>query len=261
MWWTTPSRRLRPALAAIALITPLASTSAQEPKQAPAQESATDPVRKGNVDGPWIKRHEQHLEALKPGNTELIFIGDSITDGWAGGGRSVWERYYAPRKAVNLGIGGDRTQHILWRLDHGALRGISPKVAVVMIGTNNAFSNSPDEIAAGVKAIVERLRQGLPKTKVLLLGVFPRAQRPDPSTRSRPVPLKPIPRIQEINERIKSLDDGRYVKYLDITPTFLNADGLIAPEIMPDYLHLNPKGYRLWADAIEPTLWTMMEGK
>jgi lysophospholipase L1-like esterase len=247
MWWTTPSRLLRLTLLSVAFLIPTAATSAQDT----LGKSATDPFRKGSEAGTWVQHHEQHLQQLRAGTTELIFIGDSITDQWSSTGRGVWERYYAPRKAVNLGIGGDRTQHVLWRLEHGATQGISPKVAVVMIGTNNLSSNPPDEVAAGIKAVVGKLRDRLPRTKVLLLGIFPRGPRPD-EVRDR---------IQAINEQIKSLDDGKFVKYLDISAAFLNPDGTISKEIMPDYLHLTARGYRLWADAIEPTLWTLMEGK
>ena len=250
MRWPTPSRPFRHALAALALAVPAILATAQEVKKAASPESATDPVSRGK-DGWWMKTHEGFLEAIKPGTAEVIFIGDSITQGWGGGGKAVWERHYGPRKAVSLGIGGDRTQHVLWRLDHGELDGIKPKVAVLMIGTNNISSNSPDEIASGVTAIVKKVRDKLPATKVLLLGVFPRSAKPD-STRDR---------VRAVNEKIKGLDDGQSVKYLDISQVFLNPDGTISKEIMPDYLHLSPKGYRLWADAIEPTLWTMMEGK
>jgi lysophospholipase L1-like esterase len=247
MWWTTPSRCLRLTLASVVLLIPAAVSSAQDTPG----KSATDPFRKGAEDGPWVQHHEQHLQQLKAGTTELIFIGDSITDQWSSAGQGVWDRYYTPRKAVNLGIGGDRTQHVLWRLEHGATQGISPKVAVVMIGTNNLSSNPPDEVAAGIKAVVSKLRERLPKTKVLLLGIFPRGAKPD-EIRDR---------LQGINEQIKSLDDGKFVKYLDISAAFLNPDGTISKEIMPDSLHLSARGYRIWADAIEPTLWTLMEGK
>lgn len=247
-------RRTNPRLAPLALLLLLLPTSfatAQEARKDDPPESATDPASRGPDSG-WMKVHEGFLERLRPGTAEVIFVGDSITQGWGGGsGRAVWDRYYAPRKAVNLGIGGDRTQHVLWRLDHGELDGIHPKVAVVMIGTNNLSSNSPDEIAAGIKLIVERLRTKLPTTKVLLLGIFPRGAKPD-ATRDR---------LRAVNDQVKSLDDGKFIKYLDIAPAFLNPDGTISRDVMPDFLHLSPKGYRLWAESIEPTLWGMMEGK
>ncbi len=235
-------RRFAPAAVLLALVAMLGSLFAQE-------ESATDPVARSDG-GPWMQVHEEHLRRLAPGIAELIFVGDSITQGWEGGGREVWDRYYAPRRAVNLGIGGDRTQHVLWRLEHGALRGISPKVAVVMIGTNNITANPPEEVADGISAIVRTIRAKLPRTKVLLLGIFPRKN-----------PGGARERIAAINDRIKALGDDKAVNYLDISKTFLEADGTISREIMPDYLHLSPKGYRLWAEAMEPKLWEMMVGK
>lgn len=242
----TPFRRRFLVLAAFGLLTTVSAATAQEKKN----ESTTDPVAR-DEQGWWMKRHEEHLARVKPGKTDLIFIGDSITQGWEGGGKETWDRYYGPRHAINLGIGGDRTQHVLWRLGHDEIKGISPKVAVVMIGTNNVSSNTPDEIVDGVTAIVKTLRDKLPKTKVLLLAVFPRSAKPD-SLRDR---------IKSVNEKIQKLADGTNITYLNISKSFVNSDGTISKEIMPDYLHLSSQGYRLWADAIEPTLWTLMEAK
>ena len=107
--------------------------------------------------GSWMQLHEQFLAEAKQGNIDLLFLGDSITQGW--GDNAVWKRYYGPRHAANFGIGGDRTQHVLWRIQHGEIDGIHPGVVVLMIGTNNTRVNTPDEIAAGVKAIVDGLGQ------------------------------------------------------------------------------------------------------
>ena len=190
----------------------------------------------------WMERHEAMNARVKQGNVDLVFIGDSITQGWEGSGKDVWAKHYGRRNAVNLGIGGDRTQHVLWRLDHGNLDGISPKLAVVMIGTNNSGDNTPEEIADGVEAIVEKLHAKLPGTKVLLLAIFPRGENGQDAKRQV---------NQEANERIAKLDDGERVRYLDIGPRFLQDDGTLTREIMPDLLHLSEKGYTLWAAAIE----------
>ncbi len=198
-------------------------------------------------EGPWIDMHRSFVERAKKGNVDLLFLGDSITQGW--NDNEVWKRFYGPRNAANFGIGGDRTQHVLWRIQNGELDGIEPKVVVLMIGTNNASSATADEIAQGVTAIVEELRHRLPRAKILLLGVFPRGQKPD-ATREK---------LQAVNAKIARLDDGSHVKFLDIGKAFLNEDGTISPEIMPDYLHLSRKGYRIWADAMEPTLWSMLD--
>jgi lysophospholipase L1-like esterase len=198
-------------------------------------------------DGSWMEMHKSFLVLAKKGHIDLLFLGDSITQGW--NENTVWQRFYGPRHAANFGIGGDRTQHVLWRIQNGELEGISPKVTVLMIGTNNLFDDTPDEITQGIKSIVAEIRARLPKTKVLLLGVFPRSAKPDAARE----------RIKAINEKIARLDDGSHVQFLDIGKSFLNADGSISPEVMPDSLHLSTKGYRIWAEAMEPTLWAMLD--
>jgi beta-glucosidase len=197
----------------------------------------------------WMQRHESMNARVKQGHVDLLFIGDSITHGWEGDGKDVWSKFYGKRNAVNLGIGGDQTQHVLWRLDHGNIDGISPKLAVLMIGTNNAGGNTPEEIAAGVTAIVERLRTKLPQTKVLVLAIFPRG--PNNEDHLRQVNTK-------TNAIIEKLADGKDVFYLDIDPKFLAADGTLSTDIMPDLLHPNAKGYKIWAEAIEPMVKKLM---
>ena len=150
------------------------------------------------------------------GNVDLLLIGDSITHGWEGRGKKVWAKFYGKRNAVNLGIGGDRTQHVIWRLDNGNVKNISPKAAVIMIGTNNSGSNSPQEIADGLAAITKQLREKLPKTKVLLLGVFPRGANKDDARRKV---------NEKANAIFKKLADGKDVHYLDIGDKFLKPDG------------------------------------
>lgn len=194
-------------------------------------------------DANWMKRHDSFNERVKKGNVDLIFIGDSITQGWEGAGKKVWEEFYGKRNAVNLGIGGDRTQHVLWRLENGNIEGIKPKLAVLMIGTNNSGTNTSDQIAAGVTAIVEKLRKELPETKVLVLGIFPRGADKNDAKR----------KVNEgANEQIKKLADDKHVYYLDIGDAFLEDDGTLSKEVMPDLLHLNEKSYRTWAESIEP---------
>lgn len=193
----------------------------------------------------WMPRHEQKLKELAEMKTvDLLMIGDSITHGWEKNGKQMWDEYYAKRNAVNLGIGGDRTQHVLWRLQNGNIAGISPKLAVIMIGTNNSGSNTPEEIAAGIKAIVDLLRSRLPQTKVLILAIFPRGA-------SAEEPRHVV--NQKANALVAKLDDGKMIQYLDIGPKFLT-DGKLTKEIMPDLLHLSPAGYKIWAEAIEPAV-------
>ena len=202
--------------------------------------------------GGWMTRHQSFNKRVAQGNVDLVFIGDSITQGWEGRGKGVWEKFYGKRNAVNLGIGGDRTQHVIWRLDNDNVKNISPKAAVIMIGTNNSGSNTPEQIAEGVAAIVKQLRTKLPKTQVLLLAVFPRG--PDKNDKRRQV-------NEKTNDIFKKLADGKIVHYLDIGPSFLQDDGTLAREIMPDLLHLSEQGYTIWAESIEPTLKKLMGEK
>src|SRR5262249_4224884 len=154
----------------------------------------------------------------------------------------IFEKDFVPMKAANFGIGGDRTQHVLWRLQHGELDGIQPKVIMLMIGTNNSGSNTAAEIADGIKAIVAEIHKRSPKPKVLLLGVFPRGEKPNPARE----------KLKEVNQIIAKLDDGgKTVKYLDIGDKFMQPDGTISKDIMYDFLHLTEKGYGLWADAVK----------
>jgi beta-glucosidase len=205
-------------------------------------------------EGGWMDRHNSFNERVKKGEVDLLFIGDSITQGWENAGKDVWEKYYGPRKAVNLGIGGDRTQHVLWRLDNGNIAGIKPKLAVLMIGTNNSngTDNTAEEIGAGIQAIVKKLRHDLPETKVLILAIFPRGDKPSPQREKN----------AKASEIASKLADKKDVFYLDIGPKFLEADGTtLSREIMPDLLHLNPKSYGIWAESIEPTVAKLMDEK
>ncbi|MBT3469549.1 MAG: GDSL family lipase [Opitutae bacterium] len=208
--------------------------------------SALEPVPR---QGGWMKRHESFNKRVTRGKVDLVLIGDSITQGWEGRGKQVWKKHYGKRNAVNLGIGGDRTQHVIWRLDNGNLKGIAPKAAVVMIGTNNAGSNKPEEIADGVAAITNQLQTKLPKTQVLLLAIFPRGANKDDGRRKV---------NEKANAIFKKLADGKDVHYLDIGEKFLDPDGALNRKIMPDLLHLSEEGYTIWAESIEPTLKKLM---
>lgn len=201
-------------------------------------------------DANWVKRHEGFVNIAKKGGVDVLFLGDSITDGWRGkAGKETWDKNFAPLNSANFGIGGDRTQHVLWRIQNGELDGITPKVAVLMIGTNNTGADNAAQIADGISVIVKTIHEKSPKTKVLLLAVFPRAAKAD---------APPRVRIGEINKIISKLDNGKTVRYLDIGPKFLQEDGTLTKEIMPDLLHLSPRGYEIWADAMTPTLKEML---
>ena len=194
------------------------------------------------------KRQELVLQRAKeaPGNYDIEFIGDSITEGWEGKGSKVWSDFYGQRKVINFGVGGDRTQHVLWRFEQGQLDGIKAKVAVVMIGTNNSNNqdNTEAEILEGVTAIVQQIRTRQPDTKIILLGIFPRGQSFSPQRG----------KILQVNQALAKLDDGMNIFYLDFGPQLIENDGSISKTIMPDFLHPNAVGYLIWANATEPKL-------
>jgi beta-glucosidase len=195
----------------------------------------------------WKSRHERCVEQTKQGGHELIFIGDSITQGWEGGGKTTWDKYYANRKAANYGFSGDRTEHVLWRMENGEIVGEKPKVAVMMIGTNNIGHGSSDAVATalGVKTIVGKLRSVMPTTKILLLGIFPRGATSTDKMRMD---------VASATSQYSTLADGKNVFFLDIGRHFMTRDGDMWTGLMPDLLHPNSGGYDIWAKAMEPTL-------
>ncbi|HEX4793316.1 MAG TPA: GDSL-type esterase/lipase family protein [Humisphaera sp.] len=221
----------------------------------PATTQATQPANRGSIPVEKDRRRHDGFMArkerlIKTGGTRLVLIGDSITDAWRSDPqREMFEDYFGQYRPYNIGISGDETQHVLWRLQHGELDGVSPKVAVIMIGTNNIGNNnkmSAEETADGIVSVVKAAQEKVPGIKILLLGVFPRANKADDPFRAQ---------IKQINEMIAKLDDGgKHVKFLDIGDKFLEPDGTLPRTIMPDYLHPNTKGYEIWAEAIKPAV-------
>lgn len=205
----------------------------------------------------WLPRHEQKRReakaiADKGGKIDLLFIGDSITQGWENEGAPVWEKHYADRNAFAIGFGGDRTENVLWRLQHGAVENMSPQLVVMMIGTNNTGHRheQPAYTAAGIKKLLTELHQRLPESKVLLLAIFPRDEQPDGGLRQI---------NNGVNEIIKHYVDNKRVFFADINAVFLTQEGVLPKEIMPDLLHPNEKGYSLWAEALEPHLQKLLK--
>jgi lysophospholipase L1-like esterase len=216
---------------------------------------ATKPAPKfdknGKPEAGFIKKHQEFIERGKQPAT-VLFLGDSITAGWNGNGKETWLQY-DKYNAANFGISGDRTQHVLWRIENGELADIKPKVTVLMIGTNNLKDDEPDKISEGIETIVKIIRNET-NSKVLLLGIFPRGADPD-NVGTKMFRAK----IATINDRIKKLDDGQNIRYLDISDVFLEKDGSISEKIMKDALHPGPEGYKRWADAMQPTLDEMLK--
>lgn len=223
------------------------------PAAAPALHSALTPADRLE-EAWWKERFEAANARIAQGDVELIFLGDSITQGWEGAGKDIWAEFYGKRKALNLGFSGDRTQHVLWRLERHGLEALarpaagraSPKLVVLMIGTNNSngADNTAQEIADGIGAVVRSLRSRLPEAKVLVLAIFPRGAQPD-AQRAKNAAASAL---------VARLADGKHVRYLDIGPKFLAADGALTTDIMPDLLHLSPLAYGIWAESIEPVV-------
>src|ERR1700722_3732530 len=171
----------------------------------PAPNSAIVPVMRFTPTN-WVSRHEGFAAQAKKGGVDILFMGDSITDFWRNRGSNVWNKYYASRHAINFGISGDRTQHVLWRIDHGELDGLKPKVTILMIGTNNSNSDSPENIAAAIKLIIQEIRDKCPGTKVLLLGIFPRGPHTNPAGVTDDA-VKRMGTIHTVNNIISQYDD------------------------------------------------------
>ena len=259
------------------------------PILAAGEKAADNPAaQKLNRD---IPRHKEFLKRIEQskGVGDVIFLGDSITHGWEG--QKAWQEHFGSFKPVNLGISGDQTGHVLWRITEGhELDQLKPRAAVIMIGTNNIGGHTAQQIAGGIRAIVEELKRQKPEIKVLVLGVFPRGSSADAERSLEQITagIRPIDeelknekpdlkrlnalvrdlkrqrgtiptaklnrKVAEINAILANLDDGKNVFYKDIGKEFLDQHGGLSGEIMPDYLHLSARGYDLWGKAIKGDL-------
>src|ERR1041385_463301 len=245
---------LRQSIIAVAVLVLVNQSQAQTNAVVTASASAVVTVHTNTAIIPVsrearsLPRQELVLKRAKenPGACDIVFIGDSITQGWEGAGKNVWEKCYGSRKCLNFGVGGDRTQHVLWRFEHGQLDGLKPKAAVLMIGTNNSNKddNTEGDILEGVTAIVKQISTRLPDTKLLVLGIFPRGKTF--STQRG--------KILQVNQALEKLADNKTIFYMDIGSQMIEADGSISTEMMRDALHPGEKGYEIWAAAIEPRL-------
>jgi lysophospholipase L1-like esterase len=219
-----------------------------QPPDVPAEKYGKD----GKINPGFIASHEKFVRIAKEGKAQLVFLGDSITAGWGGkDNQPIWNKAFGAYVPANFGIGGDRTQHVLWRILNGELEVIKPKAVVLMIGTNNSGTDSAEGIAKGVTVIVETIRAKQPQAKILLLAVFPRGEKANPNPGRE--------KLKVVNSIIAKLDDGKNVFFLDIGDKFLQPDGSLTKEIMPDFLHLSAAGYQIWADAIGPKLAELMK--
>jgi len=202
--------------------------------------TTTQPVEAKTNGEKWWRGNCERINAdikKMEGKIDLAFVGDSITARWKG---DSWNKHWGAYRAVNMGIGGDRTQNVLWRLQNGQLDGYKARLFVLMIGTNNCDKRTePADVAAGIKAIVELIKTKQPKAKILLLGILPTGEKPNPGREKK----------EAVNELISKFAGGA-VHYMDIGAKFLQPDGTISKEVMKDFLHLATKGYDIWAEAI-----------
>lgn len=208
----------------------------------------------------WDSRHAAVMAIKGQLKPEYVLIGDSITHFWGGEpdagkignrGAESWKSLFAGRRAINLGFGWDRTQNVLKRIELGELDGIEPKAIILHIGTNNLAAtpqsrrNTPTEIAEAITLIVERAQARCPRAQVILMAIFPRG--PGATNAERQT-------IADINRRLASLGQKPRITFLDITTKWLQPDGSISADLMPDFLHPNDKGYAIWADALRGVL-------
>ncbi len=240
---------------------PVAVATAPATPAAPAVVDASAAIPKtGNVR--FFELHEKFLARTKSGPIGVLFMGDSITEGW-GKAPHVWEKYFGQYQPANFGIGGDQTQHVIWRIENGELDGIRPKVMVLMIGTNNSGQHTGDQIADAVKKIIDLSRAKIPGLKVLLVAILPRDARRNNDGLITEAAIADAAKRVAANDRANALlakmDDGVNVRYLNTNAVFLGRDGRIPWTIMPDQLHPTAAGYQLWAEAIEKPLAEMMK--
>jgi len=232
----------------------VAAGSNQPAEMAPPSSDPVAPVPRDR-DYPWMSlaqwegTHAELSAIAAKGEAELVFLGDSITASTKSS--ESWKKVFGAYRYANFGIGGDRTQNVLWRLDHGETGALKPKVVVLLIGTNNIGTTEHDvaDTVRGVTAVVEKLRVAFPATKVLVLGIFPRDEKPDALVRAK---------VQAINAELVRLDDGKIVFVRDIGKVFLEVDGTLSAAVSQDHLHLTEEGLRRWAEAIAPMVQQLM---
>ncbi len=183
--------------------------------------------------GPWA------------GPDAVIFLGDSLTSRWRTDGREAWDRHFAPRGACNLGVGEERVEHILWRVENGALDGPPAAAVVVLAGTNNLGRNTPDQVAEGVSVLLADVRAKQPAAAVVLLALLPRGKAAGSRERVW---------AAAVNARLAADDHGPGVRYLDAGAVLLDSDGTLSDAVSPDGLHLSAEGYRRLGPEVNAAL-------
>jgi lysophospholipase L1-like esterase len=220
----------------------------QDPEQATEKELplSLQPEPRSSEEW-WTQRHAEKKAAIAATpEVDVLLLGDSITHSWEGN-QAIWNEVLPDHSFFNIGFSGDRTEHVIWRLQDGAVEGLNPRVVMLMIGTNNTGHrmDKPADIAAGIGGVIKELKTRLPKSKLLLLGIFPRGQADDAKDRLNNV---------AVNKTLKDYADDETVFFLDIGPKFFSEDGALTNGVSGDFLHLSADGYRIWAQSVKPKL-------
>ena len=202
----------------------------------------------------WMDRHNSFVQnsANSNGTIPILFFGASIVDGFDNEGKAIWDEKYASLGAVNYGIGGDKIEHVLWRVLNGEVQGLSPKLVAVHIGGNNISggTDTDEEIVAGILKLVNTLRELLPTTKILLFGIFPRRL------------ADTFVRVANINIQISKADNGNSVRFLNMMDQFALGWGAINPELyQSDSLHFVTAGYQQWDKTMDQIFHEMLNQK
>jgi lysophospholipase L1-like esterase len=208
----------------------------------------TVPVAAPQSDPEATQRYEAIVQEVRSGRRhEILFLGDSLTQKWDA---SSWDRYFAPAGALNAGVNGDRTEHLLWRLAHGTLDGQEPRAVVLLIGTNDIGRNRPPAtVAEGIRANLMLLRARIPAAPILLLAVLPRGESPKFWRRRQ---------VQAVNALIRSCADGRHIRYLDLADVLLDSHGVLTRAMSPDGVHLSEQAYSRLASRLAAELDRML---
>lgn len=244
----------------LALIAFLSATVWGQTTQPTDEQMSSGPAPKGKPwepawgfwkDAPtsWLPTHRGFVKKAQKGGFDVLFLGDSITNGWSGAGKTIFAEHYEPLKALNIGIGGDTTRQTLWRIDHDALSGIEPKVVVLMIGVNNIFTGTgnDEEIARGIEEVTKQILAKRPKSKILLQSILPQGNKANTE------------RSKNINAMIAKLANEQ-IRYLDLTSTFQDADGNLNESLYRnDKVHLSTEGYAAWDAVLRPVLLEMLK--
>ena len=229
--------------------TPPGSTPALPPMTTPAAAAHSTTVPSDDnyrSHAAFNHQCEAQVAAMKGKPVDIIFIGDSITQNfvnvptprWPMAGKAIWDQHYANRNVLNFGVGADRTENVLWRLENMDIKDFRPKVAVILIGTNNT-RDPAEAIAAGVMAVVKKTQDCFPGVKIILVSILPNARATQ--------------EMAAANEIIRTFGDNRSIFYFDLASK-MTAEGDGWKGIGRDHLHLTPEGYELWATEMDPLL-------